>query len=64
MENNNQQNLIVFLNTLLEAERTRVKVLSEMTREVEDENLRSMMKEFLADEGMNCQILSTLIRHH
>jgi hypothetical protein len=64
MENNNQQKLIVFLNTLLEAERAGVKVLSDMIREVEDGNIKSMMREFLADEGMNCQILSTLIKHH
>ncbi len=63
MENNDMQQLITFLNTLLEAERAGVKVLSDMIREVDDEDLKSMMREFLSDEGMNCQIFSTLIKH-
>ena len=63
MGNTNQQPLIMFINTLLEAERAGVKVLSDLIKEVDDEGLISMMRGFLADEGMNCQILSTLVKH-
>jgi hypothetical protein len=63
MENTNRQRLTALLNALLEAERAGVKVLSTMIREAQDEALKVMLREFLSDEGMNCQILSTLIRH-
>lgn len=63
MEDYNRQQLIVFLNTLLEAERAGVKVLSDLIQEVDNDNLKSMMREFLVDEGMNCQILSSSIKH-
>ncbi len=62
MKDDRRQQLIAFLNALLEAERAGVKVLSDLIQEVDSEDLCFMMRKFLIDEGMNCQILSSSIK--
>jgi len=54
---------IVFYNTLLSAERAGVEVLSGLIQKIEDNDLNMVLKKFLRDEGMNCQIFSTLIKN-
>jgi hypothetical protein len=53
--------LLNFYNMLLEAERAGVLVLDELVRQVEDYQLKTLLKKFLRDEGVNCRILMTLI---
>ena len=53
--------LLDFYNMLLEAERAGVLVLDELVRQVEDQRLKTLLKKFLRDEGVNCRILMTLI---
>jgi len=53
--------LLDFYNMLLEAERAGVLVLDELVRQVEDYQLKTLLKKFLRDEGVNCRILMTLI---
>lgn len=53
--------LLDFYNMLLEAERSGVLVLDELVRQVEDQQLKTLLKKFLRDEGVNCRILMTLI---
>lgn len=53
--------LLDFYNMLLEAERAGVLVLDELVRQVEDDQLKTLLKKFLRDEGVNCRILMTLI---
>ena len=55
------QKLLDFYNMLLEAERAGVLVLDELVRQVEDQRLKTLLKNFLRDEGVNCRILMTLI---
>ena len=55
------QTLLDFYNMLLEAERAGVLVLDELVRQVEDYQLKTLLKKFLRDEGVNCRILMTLI---
>jgi len=50
-----------FYNMLLEAERAGVTVLSEMNKQVEDQQLKPILEKFLRDEGVNCRILVSLI---
>ncbi len=51
------------LNRLLEAERAGVKVLGALISGIADPEIREMAKRFLRDEGMNCQILKTMIEN-
>ena len=53
--------LLDFYNMLLEAERAGVLVLDELLRQVEGRRLKTLLKKFLRDEGVNCRILMTLI---
>ena len=53
--------LVNFYNMLLEAERAGVTVLSELNMQTEDRQLKSILKKFLRDEGVNCRILVSLI---
>jgi len=53
---------ITFFNVLLEAERAGVEVLSSLAPQIENENLKNLLLNFLGDEGMNCQILAHLIK--
>jgi Domain of unknown function (DUF6306) len=53
--------LLDFYNMLLEAERAGVLVLDKLVRKVEDDQLKTLLKKFLRDEGVNCRILMTLI---
>ena len=53
--------LLDFYNMLLEAERAGVLVLDKLVRKVEDDQLKTILKKFLRDEGVNCRILMTLI---
>ncbi|GAB1457883.1 hypothetical protein MASR2M48_31910 [Spirochaetota bacterium] len=57
------QDPIVFLNRLLEAERAGVKVLATLLPELQKDSVISLAKNFLHDEGMNCQVLKTLIEN-
>lgn len=57
------QDPIAFLNRLLEAERAGVKVLATLLPELQKDSVISLAKNFLHDEGMNCQILKTLIEN-
>jgi len=63
MPENHFNDLISFLNKLLEAERAGVKVLSKLLPQINDSNMEKMVKHFLHDEGMNCQILKTVIEN-
>lgn len=63
MEFESERQLIVFLNRILEAERAGVKVLTDLLKDVEEGGLKAMMAQFLIDEGSNCQVLMTLVRH-
>ena len=53
--------LVNFYNMLLEAERAGVTVLNELNMQTEDRRLKLILKKFLRDEGLNCQILVSLI---
>jgi nitronate monooxygenase len=55
--------LIAFYDRLLEAERAGVAVLSNLIHGIEDKNLKIHLERFLRDEGMNCQIISALIKN-
>jgi len=50
-----------FFNMLLEAERAGVKVLGELVRQVEAQQLKTLLNKFLRDEGVNCRILVSFI---
>jgi len=59
----NIESSVDLLNILLEAERAGVKVINELLTPANKENLNIILKRFLEDEGMNCQILFNLIKH-
>jgi hypothetical protein len=61
MSKTDTNTLLDFYNMLLEAERAGVTVLSEMDKQVEDQQLKPILKKFLRDEGVNCRILVSLI---
>lgn len=63
MQLKQNRELIAFYNQLLEAERAGVAILSGIIPSMEDKNLRILLERFLRDEGMNCQIFSTLIKN-
>jgi len=63
MQLKQNRELIAFYNQLLEAERAGVAILSGIIPGMEDKNLRILLERFLRDEGMNCQIFSTLIKN-
>ncbi len=63
MDPNTKAELIAFHNRLLEAERAGVQVLTDLSSKVKDPDLNPVLMRFLRDEGMNCQILTTLIRN-
>jgi len=63
MQLRQSQEVISFFNSMLAAERAGVEVLSGLLKEVEDKDLKVVLERFLRDEGMNCQIFSTLIRN-
>lgn len=63
MQQKQSQEVILFYNSLLAAERAGVEVLSSLVHDVEDNNLKIILGRFLRDEGMNCQIFSTLIKN-
>ncbi len=62
MQTKQNRELIAFYDRLLEAERAGVAVLSNLIHTVEDNNLKIHLERFLRDEGMNCQIISSLIK--
>ncbi|HEY3276704.1 MAG TPA: DUF6306 domain-containing protein [Syntrophorhabdaceae bacterium] len=57
------QDLVAFYNRLLEAERAGVQTLNDLSEKVHEQDERDLLKKFLLDEGMNCQILTTFIRN-
>jgi hypothetical protein len=61
MSRNNNAKLIAFYNRLLEAERAGVQSLTDISSKTEEKELKPLLMRFLQDEGMNCQILRTLI---
>jgi len=63
MRQEQSQEVVLFYNALLSAERAGVEVLSSLVHEIEDDNLKIILGRFMRDEGMNCQILSTLIKN-
>jgi len=62
MQQKQSQEVVLFYNSLLSAERAGVEVLSGLLHEIEDNNLKIVLGRFMRDEGMNCQIFSTLIK--
>lgn len=52
-----------FYRRILEAERAGVRAISGLTRSMEEGELRDMLTSYLRDEGMNCQVLISLIRN-
>jgi len=54
---------IAFLNRLLEAERAGVKVLARLIPDIRNETVAELARSFLRDEGMNCQVLKTMIEN-
>ncbi|HPL68544.1 MAG TPA: DUF6306 domain-containing protein, partial [Smithellaceae bacterium] len=63
MQQKQRQEVILFYNSLLSAERAGVEVLSSLVHEIEDNNLKIILGIFMRDEGINCQIFSTLIKN-
>ena len=63
MENEVNRELSDFYIKLLEAERAGVKSINDIMPSVSDMELKSLMERYLRDEGMNCQILSSLIKN-
>jgi hypothetical protein len=63
MQKKQSQEVILFYNSLLSAERAGVVVLSRLLHEIEDNKFKIILERFLRDEGMNCQIFSTLIKN-
>lgn len=63
MNQNTNQNWNNLLNILLEAERAGVKVLHDLVSQLDDEEEKKLANKFLHDEGMNCQILKTIIEN-
>lgn len=61
MNQPNNTSLLDFYNMLLEAERAGVKVLGELVSQTQDQQLLTLLKKFLRDEGVNCRILIALI---
>lgn len=56
-----EHDAVAFLNRLLESERAGVKVLSALLQEMPMNSVQSLAKNFLHDEGMNCQVIRTII---
>ena len=54
---------VEFLNRILEAERAGVKVLNDLIPKIGSDRRRALARKFLRDEGMNCQILKTIIEN-
>lgn len=63
MEPENTPTVCNTLNMLLEAERAGVKVLGALIPGIADSGIQEMAKRLLRDEGMNCQILKTMIEN-
>ncbi|HPS87077.1 MAG TPA: DUF6306 domain-containing protein [Spirochaetota bacterium] len=63
MEKNRNQELADFYRILLEAERAGVQSISDILPSVEEGELKTLMTRYLRDEGMNCQILISLIKN-
>jgi len=63
MRQNQSKEVIFFYNKLLLAERAGVEVLSGLIHNIEDNDLKTILERFLRDEGLNCQIFSTLIKN-
>ncbi len=61
MDKMDSRALSEFFNMLLEAERAGVKVLGELVRQVEAQQLKTLLNKFLRDEGVNCRILVSFI---
>jgi len=63
MEKDQNKMLTDFYRVLLEAERAGVQSINEIIPSVDEGELKSLMTRYLRDEGMNCQMLITLIKN-
>ncbi len=63
MENKSTSELADFYRKILEAERAGVQSISGIMNTLEDGELKMMMATYLRDEGMNCQVLISLIKN-
>lgn len=55
--------LIEFYGKILEAERAGVQTIKELLNDMTDQDSRTLASAYLLDEGMNCGILSNLIKN-
>lgn len=65
MDSNGKSDYLLadFYRILLEAERAGVQSLNEILPLIEDGDIKSHLQIYLRDEGMNCHILTTLIKN-
>lgn len=63
MDQERKSRLADFYRILLEAERAGVQSINYILPSVEDGEMKSLMTRYLRDEGMNCQILISLIKN-
>lgn len=63
MENKSTRELADFYRKILEAERAGVQSINGIMSTLEDGGLKTMMASYLRDEGMNCQVLISLIKN-
>ena len=63
MKNKNSKELADFYRMILEAERAGVQSINGIIPSLENGELKSMMETYLRDEGMNCQVLISLINN-
>ncbi len=63
MNNQMKKELTDFYRIILEAERAGVQSISDILPSLEEGELKSLMTNYLRDEGMNCQILTALIKN-
>lgn len=63
MKNKNSKELADFYRKILEAERAGVQSINGIIPSLENGELKSMMETYLRDEGMNCQVLISLIKN-
>lgn len=63
MDQERKSRLADFYRILLEAERAGVQSINYILPSVEDGEIKSLMTRYLRDEGMNCQILISLIKN-
>jgi hypothetical protein len=63
MDDEKNKKLVEFYDKILEAERAGVQSTDELLRETTDAELKKLISSYFLDEGMNCGILSNLIKN-